>query len=297
MSNEPDLMNLLVVDWDFFFPNPTLSKNFDQWEQPGLFLWDHKETPFHQSPTVWANRAAGFLDNGLALPQVAGWEGFWDRFTFTDDGVSFVFGDSNLHAGRIFPSTFGMDEEWGVENRWGVVSLYDAHHDCGYTSTVSLEHWRQRGMLTCEDWMLVHHDAGSRLEVTYPAWRGAVQGIEPKPLVPVDRRVDDGTTPDTVYHAVYVCRSGAWVPPWCDEQFSAFMEAAPSIWTLPVSGEGGWEHPRPDAVALARQHMKQRAEAARKMAELEELTGVSMADAEAFRAALAAQGERPEGGQ
>lgn len=265
---EPEL-NLLVVDWDFFFPNPTLSVRFQEFEQPVLYMWDHRETPFHQSSTVWANRASGFLLNGMELPQVAGWEGFWDRFTFSEDGVQFLVGDSNLHAGRIMPSSLELDEEWGLEeDRWAVVSLWDAHHDCGYKSTGSFEKWQARGTLTCEDWMLQHHAAGSRLEVTYPAWRGAVEGIEPEPLVPVDRRLDDGTNPDRTYHAVYVCRSGAWVPPWCDDQFSKFTDAAPSLWTLPIAGEEDWEHPRPDAVAQARRHMELRGKAEAKIAEL-----------------------------
>ncbi|MFF9265824.1 hypothetical protein [Streptomyces longwoodensis] len=261
-------LNLLVVDWDFFFPNPTISANFHEFETPGLYLWDHKETPFHTSPLMWATRASGFLHYGLELPRVKGWEGFWDRFQFSEDGVVLTYGDSNLHAGRLFPSTFGLDEDWGVPDRWTTVSLYDAHHDCGYQGTGSYEKWEARGTLTCEDWMLNHHRHGSRLEVTYPAWRGAVEGIEPPPLVPVDRRVDDGTTPDRAYDAIYVCRSGAWVPPWCDEEFTAFLEAAPGMWHSLVPGEDDWEHPRPDVVAMAQETSEKRARADEMLARL-----------------------------
>lgn len=249
---------LLVVDWDFFFPTPGMSTRFEDFASPLLYLWDHKETPFHTSPMVWANRASGFIQNELELPRVAGWEGFWGRFTLDDGGVPVLYGDSNLHAGRIMPSTFGMDEEWDLPDVWETVTLYDAHHDSGYDGTGSFEAWKARGVLTCEDWMLRHYDAGTRcLEVRYPQWRGEVGTIEPAPLIPVDRRIDDGSTPDHTYDAIYVCRSGAWVPPWCDEQFTEFMEAAPGLYRSLVSGEeDDWEHPRPDPLSMARDQVR-----------------------------------------
>lgn len=252
---------MLVVDWDFFFPNPMLSTRFEEFENVGMYMgWDHSEAV---SPLLadlqWKNRASGFLGYGMELPRVAGWEGFWDRFQWHEDGVSTFYADSNLHAGRIFPSSLGLDEEWGLPDRWEVVSLYDAHHDCGYTNTGSYEEWSAKDKVSCEDWMLNHYENGSRLEVTYPAWRGEVGQVEPEPLVPVERRVDDGTTPDHVYDALFICRSGAWVPPWCDEEFTQFLAGAPTGgWDMPV--EENWVHPRPDVLAeaslMAGQHAK-----------------------------------------
>lgn len=244
--SEPEL-KLLVVDWDFFFPNPAWSA--DPTEESLLYLWDHKEAPFYLGPVVWGARASSFIRNGMELPQVAGWEGFWNRFKFNEDGVSVIYGDSNLHAGRILPSSLGMDEEYGV-NHWHTVSLWDAHHDAGYKSTGSYEEWDATGKVSCEDWMLVHHGHGSRLQVTYPAWRRKVGHVEPEPLVPVERRVDDGTDPDDWYDAVYVCRSGAWVPPWCDDQFTEFLAQGPDSYPTLMDPET-WVHPRPDGLDLA----------------------------------------------
>ncbi|ONK13107.1 hypothetical protein [Streptomyces sp. MP131-18] len=240
-------LNLLVVDWDFFFPNPTLSA--DLGHNAVLYLWDHSEAPIFQTAVVWAPRAAAFQRNGLELPMTEGWENFWRRFHFSE-GVTVLYGDSNLHAGRIFPTTFGWDQP-----AWGTVSLWDAHHDCGYKRTISFEEWQARGVLSCEDWMLAHYGRGSTLEVIYPEWRKRVGTVEPEPLVPVDRRVDDGTTIDRPYHAVYVCRSGAWVPPWCDDQFSQFIEGAPDSWPTEIPGNE-WVHPRPDVLQEARQQIR-----------------------------------------
>jgi len=174
-----------------------------------------------------------------------GWENFWDRFTFADE-PDFLYGDSNLHAGLLVPTSFGWDAP-----AWNTVSLWDAHHDCGYrNNTGSFEEWKARGVLSCEDWMLAHFQRGSTLEVIHPAWRQRVGRVEPEPLVPVERRVDDGTNSDRVYQAVYVCRSGAWVPPWCDDQFTQFIELAPDPWPMEVPGNE-WVHPRNDVMQEA----------------------------------------------
>lgn len=243
-------LKLLVVDWDFFFPNPAMAA--DPTEEAVMYAWDHSEAPFYLGPVVWSNRASGFIQNGMELPRCEGYEGFWDRFKFNEDGVSVIYGDSNLHAGRILPSSVGMAEDYDTEDRWHTVSLWDAHHDAGYKSTGSYEEWEATGRVSCEDWMLVHHGLGSRLQVTYPAWRGEVGTVEPEPLVPVERRVDDGTDPDDWYDAVYVCRSGCWVPPWCDDQFTEFMEQAPSPWPTLLDPEE-YVHPRPDCRDQAQQ--------------------------------------------
>ena len=103
-----------------------------------------------------------------------------------------------------------------------------------------------------------------RLEVVYPPWRTKVECIESGPLIPVDRRIDDGTNPTRVYDAVYVCRSGAWVPPWCDDQFQQFLEGYPWEWSGQEMPDNSWNQPRPDVVPQARVHM----EAKRRMNDL-----------------------------
>lgn len=247
MEAEP---NFLVIDWDFFFPNPAMMSAPPP--ESLMYLWDHKEAPFYLGPEVWGNRAADFFRSGNEIPHVEGWQNFWNRFNFNPDGVTVIYGDSNSHAGNLLPSSLGLDQG---SNRWGIVSLWDAHHDCGYTATGSLEAWRERGEVSCEDWMLVHHDRGSRLEVIHPAWRKAVGHVEPEPLIPVERRVDDGSDPDAEYDVVYVCRSGAWVPPWCDGEFSRFLEDGPDLSPVLVEPTT-WVHPRPDGLDIARRSVE-----------------------------------------
>ncbi len=236
--------NLLVVDWDFFFPNPSYGAAID--DRALLYDWQHAETPFLVE-NIWSHRAEGFLRYDLPLPMCEGYEGFWNRFDFGDDPAPLLYGDSNVHSGLLRPSSFGWDAEV-----WTKVSLWDAHHDCGYSGT--LEKWKAQGAMECGSWMLKHHELGSQLEVIYPPWRTKIDGIETGPLIPVPRRIDDGTNPDTVYDAIYVCRSGAWVPSWCDEQFEEFLGAY-SEFGREIPGNE-WTQPRPDPLPDARRSIE-----------------------------------------
>lgn len=214
--------NLLVVDWDFFFPNPMQAgerSNMDSWI---LYDWSHAESPF-MVDKIWYLRAMGFLRKQMPLPLAVGYESFWDRFTLAD-GAPLAVADSNLYAGMLTPGDGG--------EHWSSVWLFDAHHDSGYRGT--LDEWRASDRMSCEDWMLNHAEHGSELHVRYPQWRANAMTLEPQPLVPVDRQVDDGAPVPLEFHTVFVCRSGAWVPPWCDRQLRDFLTACPLSWAVNV---------------------------------------------------------------
>lgn len=208
--------NLLVVDWDFFFPNP-----FDGGEYKTrdvmLYDWQHSESRLYIE-TLWPIRAAGFVRNGLPLPRCEGYQDFWSRFEIFLPATLLV-ADSNVWAGSE------LVESWD-EMPWDSVWLYDAHHDCGYKHS-SLEKVRENGRIECENWMAVHHERGSDLHVRYPQWKVHAFTAEPQPWFPVDRSFDDGTPPPVNFDTVFLCRSGAWVPPWNDDQFAEFVAAFP----------------------------------------------------------------------
>lgn len=220
-------MNLLVIDWDYFFPTPELGHADTQTALS--FDWGHRESPFFVND-VWTLRAAEFLARDLPLPQVnVAWRTFWDRLRIAEDATLY-YADSNVHAldQRIMA---GVDELW----------LFDAHHDCGYDRTIDRRLLvRRQATFTCENWMLAYARLGVDLHVRYPAWRSYALKVEPRPLIAVDRRVDTGAiTPSGFttltgwpmlarFDRIYVCRSGAWVPPWADEAFDSFLQLAPT---------------------------------------------------------------------
>lgn len=208
------MSNLLVVDWDFFFPNPAANGVARSY----LYDWGTREAPLFID-FIWGARAAAFLHMDGALPYCRGYEHFWERFRLPSD-VPLLIADSNKEAGLLGPDLFDdekLDQVW----------LFDAHHDCGY-DRMPTDEWLARGTYTCEDWMLKPHLLwGAELHVRYPQWRNNALLMEPKPLVPVDRRIDDGQPIDVEFAGVFVCRSGAWVPSWCDKQFEQFLGLYP----------------------------------------------------------------------
>lgn len=208
--------NLLVVDWDFFFRNPFDGGDY-RTDEVLLYDWQHSESPLYIE-TLWPIRASGFLRNGLPLPRCEGYEGFWKRFEIYLP-TTLLVADSNVWAGT-------EEVERPDLEPWDSVWLYDAHHDCGYGHS-SLAEVAANGRIECENWMVVHHNDGAQLHVRYPQWKVHAFTAEPKPWVPVDRAFDDGTPPPVNFDAVFLCRSGAWVPAWCDDQFAEFVAAFP----------------------------------------------------------------------
>jgi hypothetical protein len=71
-----------------------------------------------------------------------------------------------------------------------------------------------------------------------------------EPLIPVSMTIDNGQAPNVVFDAVFVCRSGAWVPSWCDEQFGVFLEACPVSRRAEIP-RNIWNQPRPDVLRMA----------------------------------------------
>ncbi|MFI8194518.1 hypothetical protein ACIF8T_38375 [Streptomyces sp. NPDC085946] len=136
---------LLVVDFDFFFPNPFEGLPAAHRGHPMLYDWRHDETPFLQDG-IWAFRAEDFYRAGITPPRCEGLDGFWDRFTFTAASPPLFYADSNTYAGRLTPAHYALLD--GYTTVWQEVRLFDAHHDSGYPhrhGPVTFEEWRERG--------------------------------------------------------------------------------------------------------------------------------------------------------
>jgi hypothetical protein len=208
-------MNLLVVDWDYFFPN----KETDPHDWP---LWDWGHSEGHSEgllrDILWPSRAFAFWRSGMELPQVNEElaQSFWSRFTIAPRAQLF-YADSNRYAAHERVMRYVTNEVW----------LFDAHHDSGYRAGAVGRVLSEQNV-TCEDWMIAYDLTGCALHVRYPKWRGS-PGFEEEPEFSVDIASDDEEPmPNPVFDRVFVCRSGTWVPPWTnDARFMNFIAHAP----------------------------------------------------------------------
>jgi len=237
---------LLVVDWDFFFPEKT--QDPEQWQ---LYDWGHQESSLFLGP-IWTIRAEAFDYHGIPRPGMTDERfGFWDRFKIADDAMLY-YADSNMYAidqqVRFSASEFGTGTVW----------LYDAHHDSGYGRSIA--DVRRTGNVSCEDWMMGYRlfDKAA-LHVRYPRWKTWAFDLEHKPSISVDRAFDDGKANKTRFDTVFVCRSGAWTPPWCDWDFQAFIDAAPVNDTIEIGDcqPREWDEDNVKALLIQRRQVEE----------------------------------------
>lgn len=240
-------MNLLVVDFDTFFPG---IEREAQDRFPGehmLYDWGHSEEDRVFYETIWPHRAANFLMGGHPLPEIdrERAQAFWSRFRFSEHAV-LLYADSNMYAAHE-----------AVREGVTQVYLFDAHHDCGYHPD-AIDRMIATHEINCENWMLHYAMTDVELHMRYPAWRAWALEAEPAPLIPLDRQVDDDDAPvDVVFDRVFVCKSPAWVPAWCDLDWHRFLTAAP--FNRKVAMDGAKRVREFDREAVAASAQEQRA--------------------------------------
>ncbi len=206
---------LLVVDWDYFFPNIERPEDGKHMEFL-MYDWGHNEQRHRDIflNHIWIGRAATFKAAGFPIPDTSRLEAaFWQRFRFSPK-TELYYADSNV---------FAVDDTVakGIQGIW----LFDAHHDSGYKGSIT--DIINRGTVNCEDWMINYAGVQGLPHVRYPQWRHYAMQTEPEPLISIDRQVDDEQPMRRMFHRIFVCRSGAWTPPWVDSKFTDFIADCP----------------------------------------------------------------------
>ncbi|MBD3387415.1 MAG: hypothetical protein GF414_00540 [Candidatus Altiarchaeales archaeon] len=203
---------ILSVDFDYFYPD---SAPYD---------WGHSE---NYSPVLanmlWHARAGNVNlmtgDDALESYRPSVPTNFWSRVLKNKPRA--YIADSHVEIWDLF------EDQPGSSN---VVVSYDAHHDCGY-GIKTPEDALKISSVDCGSWGLMGKVTGRirSLQLYYPAWRkkapetlSEVHGIFD---VPAQTKYALPAKPEA-FDLVFICRSGAWTPPWYDEEFFKFVESS-----------------------------------------------------------------------
>jgi len=199
------MLKILSIDWDYFFPNDE------------VYDWGHREAPFFIN-TLWnfrtnTKRPDGKMMMDVHTPTVP--KNFWKKVLRNTPILTIAESHCSIWTLLDRMRVFGPIE----------VTNIDAHHDCGYkdgyprripeTFAIECGNWGYWGLRTKRI---------SSLRQFYPAWRQQnPEGRVSSSKVPA---VHFGLPEPDSYNAVFLCRSGAWTPPWYDDRLQQFIESS-----------------------------------------------------------------------
>lgn len=209
---------VLSVDWDFFFPNT-------EW-----YDWGHREAPFYIHH-IWRLRIGNYnlkthkraIDEMRPDPNLL--RNFWNRVADIGTVRNVLVSESHACAANFF----GNERDLWLIN-------FDAHHDIGYPD--------ENGPMNnctnvyCDNWvgMLMRAGKIAKYTIVYPEWRENEKEFTDNPdqlsqkmsremKAPIDIRYGLNDISGTFYkpEKIFICRSGAWTPPWADHLFNNFV--------------------------------------------------------------------------
>lgn len=193
-------MNILSIDWDFFFPD---FSGFD---------WGaDDDTHPHIEEFIWYTR---FYNRNYSTGQYA----YQLRPKF-ESFLEWIKGRVNFDRALITDSHKSILK---AIKPGAAVWNFDQHHDAGY--------YREKGIPKVFDsgnWAL--HSYIEKYNLIYPEWRKVFK--EPSSdLVEygVSYWGDEVVIPRR-FDILFICRSGAWTPPWCDRWWIEFVHAMRSM--------------------------------------------------------------------
>lgn len=194
-------LNVLSVDWDFFFPD-CVGFDWSMDETNSLFyevIW----------PIRWSNRNlfTGEYAKDAYLLDVYTFNGFWDRVLGKSDLKGLFVCDSHADMYHLIKFYRATDRKLHIWN-------FDQHHDIGYFS---------KSRIDCGNWAGKMRDNISSYHLVYPKWRRSA------PEDDFDNRkwptsVSFGIPSELPkFDAVFVCRSSPWTPSWYDHKWMEFI--------------------------------------------------------------------------
>ena len=215
------MIDILSVDWDFFFPDTSMFDwGHNETHGWGLInmMWHIRayETPhmiFDNTNPYYGKYAIDFMH-----PDECTLRGFWSRNVPSTPGRLII---AESHASLPY---------WIVQNKpistLGVrVWNFDAHHDVHY---IEPENPVKANGVRCDNWVLYLQEKKILKEyhLVYPEWRMTRPETSFNNVtfhIDTTNHYPDTQLPD-FFPVVFICRSPHWTPPWDDNLWIDFIE-------------------------------------------------------------------------
>jgi len=186
---------VLTIDFDFFVQAPFMDLGF-------------REAPFFIND-MWEIRKVGSpdIENAIKISEHDPRPDAFARRIVENCDIGTVY---------ICESHFNAYNEFRKIKDLHVINV-DAHHDVGYSGGRTVDY------IDCSNW--AHALSPKKYTLIYPKWRRELDEIEWRDDIEVDfdmdihyglEFIDDELTS---FPHLLLCRSGAWSPPWLDDEF------------------------------------------------------------------------------
>ena len=216
MRKSDQMNNVLSIDFDFWF------------DIPGEYDWQFREASFFINQ-LWIFRAIDSAARGVDIRTKC-------KIASDEPKPSRMLTLMHEHNIRVPTHRLAVSESHLAAYKWFVrmkdlhIIHIDAHHDMGYCDGMK--------RLNCDNWIKYLSLKGkvSKITIIYPKWR---LRHDDEWEQNGDRLVSEFGDVEVAHHyglsehlphdidvkKVFICRSGAWVPPWLDRDFRSLVNS------------------------------------------------------------------------
>lgn len=211
---------LISIDWDYFIQNKSTAISSFRENYRSIYLRWYRE--YLKNPRI------KFLYGLLPHP-----ENFWrilrQDYTFSTSTLLFI-SDSHKYS-------------WNLSKILGCQKVlnFDAHADLGYSRVKSIGYYTH-----CANWLgrLLQKDIINEAVIVYSPYTAEKAANYQELMNDFNLSFTslgqlDSQTKDELVAGIHICRSGAWTPPWYDQELTRFISASH------ISGRRGFIKARP----------------------------------------------------
>ncbi len=195
-------INILSVDWDYFFPHDTFC----------LFDWAANDENEILKEIVWSIRASEInikrqKSIEYVIPNENKFNGFWDKVCHNNP-LNLYICDSHLELYKIVEKLSKRHKNINVYN-------FDAHHDLYVSTNLNCGNWVYYALKNnyISEYNLISSDKILYYEFDINKFPNFKDRIKTSSII---------ETINDVY-LIFICRSSPWTPTWSDDKWLKFI--------------------------------------------------------------------------